>query len=52
MTAFLLAVVGLGLAGLDPAGALIVVAALAAGAHRRAVLGSPQPHWWSRSRSA
>lgn len=38
MTAFLLAVAGLGVAGLDPAGALIVVAALAAGARRRAVV--------------
>ena len=38
MVAFLLTVLGLSLAGLDPAGALIAVAALAAGAARRTVL--------------
>lgn len=38
MTALLLAALGLGLAGLDPAGALMAVATLAAGASRRTVL--------------
>lgn len=37
MTGFLLAVGGLGLAGLDVTGALVVIAALAAGARRRAI---------------
>ncbi|MEO6880212.1 MAG: hypothetical protein ABI181_04570 [Mycobacteriaceae bacterium] len=39
MTALVLAALGLGLAGLDPAGALMAVATLAAGAHRRTVMG-------------
>lgn len=39
MTALVLAALGLGLAGLDPAGALMAVATLAAGAQRRTVLG-------------
>lgn len=39
MGALLLAALGLGLAGLDPAGALVAVASLAAGARRGAVLG-------------
>lgn len=38
MTALVLAALGLGLAGLDPAGALMAVATLAAGAPRRTVL--------------
>lgn len=38
MTALVLAALGLGLAGLDPAGALMAVAVLAAGASRRTVL--------------
>lgn len=38
MIALLLAALGLGLAGLDPAGALVAVATLAAGARRRTVL--------------
>lgn len=39
MTALLLAALALGLAGLDPAGALMAVATLAAGASRRTVVG-------------
>ncbi|UZJ24024.1 hypothetical protein RHODO2019_12640 [Rhodococcus antarcticus] len=38
MTALLLAALGLGLAGMDPAGALVGAATLAAGARRRTVL--------------
>lgn len=38
MTALLIAALGLGLAGLDPAGALVAVGVLAAGARRRTVL--------------